>query len=106
MADGGGGGFDLCECICGHNSAMARLLQMLRSAQDSCTDSECTDGQWYRALVLNCIRLCSLIGCYPRSTRRTWTGGRYSEPASNVPPLACCGRASFHAEVTHPAIAS
>ncbi|EGD82368.1 hypothetical protein PTSG_11955 [Salpingoeca rosetta] len=32
--------FDPCACIT-HSALMQRLLQMLRNAQDTCTDSEC-----------------------------------------------------------------
>jgi len=38
------GDWDLCECIFNHNSAMNRLMEILRDAQDACTDGECTDG--------------------------------------------------------------
>jgi hypothetical protein len=39
MADGSG--FDPCECIYGHESAMQRLLNMLRQSQAYCTDTGC-----------------------------------------------------------------
>uniref|UniRef100_UPI00358F3CA4 small integral membrane protein 14 isoform X2 n=1 Tax=Myxine glutinosa TaxID=7769 RepID=UPI00358F3CA4 len=35
------GGFDPCECICSHEHAMRRLLNLLRHTQFYCTDSEC-----------------------------------------------------------------
>ena len=38
MADGG---FDPCECIFNHESAMQRLLNLLRNSQDTCTDTQC-----------------------------------------------------------------
>ncbi|KAF5401699.1 Small integral membrane protein 14 [Paragonimus heterotremus] len=40
---GDGGDFDLCECINGHDSAMRRLLGMLRQSQAYCSDSSCVD---------------------------------------------------------------
>ncbi|XP_061881975.1 small integral membrane protein 14 [Entelurus aequoreus] len=35
------GGFDPCECICSHEYAMRRLINLLRNSQSYCTDSEC-----------------------------------------------------------------
>jgi len=41
MAEGGDGSFDPCECVFSHEAAMRRLLSLLRSSQNYCTDSEC-----------------------------------------------------------------
>ncbi|CAJ1052128.1 small integral membrane protein 14 [Xyrichtys novacula] len=35
------GGFDPCECICNHEYAMRRLINLLRNSQSYCTDTEC-----------------------------------------------------------------
>ncbi|KAM9793113.1 small integral membrane protein 14 [Neosynchiropus ocellatus] len=35
------GGFDPCECVCSHEHAMRRLINLLRQAQSYCTDTEC-----------------------------------------------------------------
>ncbi|KAJ8281315.1 hypothetical protein GJAV_G00066110 [Gymnothorax javanicus] len=35
------GGFDPCECICSHEHAMRRLINLLRQTQSYCTDTEC-----------------------------------------------------------------
>ncbi|XP_061536022.1 small integral membrane protein 14 isoform X3 [Phycodurus eques] len=35
------GGFDPCECICSHEYAMRRLINLLRQSQSYCTDTEC-----------------------------------------------------------------
>nr|XP_057933929.1 small integral membrane protein 14 [Doryrhamphus excisus]XP_057933939.1 small integral membrane protein 14 [Doryrhamphus excisus]XP_057933947.1 small integral membrane protein 14 [Doryrhamphus excisus] len=35
------GGFDPCECICTHEAAMRRLINLLRNSQSYCTDTEC-----------------------------------------------------------------
>nr|XP_061792496.1 small integral membrane protein 14-like [Nerophis lumbriciformis] len=35
------GGFDPCECICSHEHAMRRLINLLRNTQSYCTDTEC-----------------------------------------------------------------
>ncbi|TFK14855.1 syntaxin-binding protein 3 [Platysternon megacephalum] len=35
------GGFDPCECICSHEHAMRRLINLLRQSQSYCTDTEC-----------------------------------------------------------------
>ncbi|XP_028300921.1 small integral membrane protein 14 [Gouania willdenowi] len=35
------GGFDPCECICTHEYAMRRLINLLRQSQSYCTDIEC-----------------------------------------------------------------
>ncbi|XP_006258536.1 small integral membrane protein 14 [Alligator mississippiensis] len=35
------GGFDPCECICTHEHAMRRLINLLRQSQSYCTDTEC-----------------------------------------------------------------
>lgn len=35
--------FDPCECVFNHETAMRRLLSLLRNSQQGfCTDSECT----------------------------------------------------------------
>ncbi|PVD31335.1 hypothetical protein C0Q70_06747 [Pomacea canaliculata] len=33
--------FDPCECIWNHESAMQRLINLLRSSQNSCSDNQC-----------------------------------------------------------------
>lgn len=35
------GGFDPCECVCTHEYAMRRLLNLLRQSQSYCTDTDC-----------------------------------------------------------------
>ncbi|KAL3067023.1 small integral membrane protein 14 [Trematomus bernacchii] len=35
------GGFDPCECICTHEHAMRRLINLLRQSQSYCTDTDC-----------------------------------------------------------------
>ncbi|XDV14936.1 hypothetical protein PO909_015100 [Leuciscus waleckii] len=35
------GGYDPCECICSHEHAMRRLINLLRQSQSYCTDTEC-----------------------------------------------------------------
>ncbi|XP_056135801.1 small integral membrane protein 14 [Lampris incognitus] len=35
------GGYDPCECICSHEYAMRRLINLLRQSQSYCTDTEC-----------------------------------------------------------------
>ncbi|KAM9363073.1 small integral membrane protein 14 [Symphorus nematophorus] len=35
------GGFDPCECICTHEYAMRRLINLLRQSQSYCTDTDC-----------------------------------------------------------------
>ncbi|KAM3624613.1 uncharacterized protein V6R79_025555 [Siganus canaliculatus] len=35
------GGFDPCECICTHEHAMRRLINLLRQSQSYCTDTQC-----------------------------------------------------------------
>nr|XP_046269702.1 small integral membrane protein 14 [Scatophagus argus]XP_046269712.1 small integral membrane protein 14 [Scatophagus argus] len=35
------GGFDPCECICNHEYAMRRLINLLRHSQSYCTDTDC-----------------------------------------------------------------
>ncbi|CAF0822011.1 unnamed protein product [Adineta steineri] len=46
---GADGGFDPCECInmfqMNHEHAMNRLINTLRNAQTTCTDTECFTGQ-------------------------------------------------------------
>lgn len=37
----GDAGFDPCECIFTHESAMRRLISLLRSSQSYCSDTEC-----------------------------------------------------------------
>ncbi|GAB1597784.1 small integral membrane protein 14-like [Argonauta hians] len=36
-----GGSFDPCECIWSHENAMRRLIQLLRTSQDHCTNDQC-----------------------------------------------------------------
>ncbi|XP_068176732.1 small integral membrane protein 14 isoform X2 [Antennarius striatus] len=35
------GGFDPCECVCTHEYAMRRLINLLRQSQSYCTDTGC-----------------------------------------------------------------
>ncbi|CAL8333933.1 unnamed protein product [Lota lota] len=35
------GGYDPCECVCSHEYAMRRLINLLRQSQSYCTDTEC-----------------------------------------------------------------
>ncbi|XP_040043274.1 small integral membrane protein 14 [Gasterosteus aculeatus] len=35
------GGFDPCECVCSHEYAMRRLINLLRQSQSYCTDNNC-----------------------------------------------------------------
>lgn len=83
--EGGGGGYDPCECIFSHEAAMNRLLNLLRNSQSTCTDSECfTDGlpgppqaaggdgwsMWMIMLVWGIIAL-TLFFTRPSSLRRS-----------------------------------
>ncbi|KAK6195997.1 hypothetical protein SNE40_001308 [Patella caerulea] len=36
--------FDPCECIWNHETAMQRLMNLLRNSQDTCTDTQCYDS--------------------------------------------------------------
>uniref|UniRef100_A0A8C4RNU1 Small integral membrane protein 14 n=1 Tax=Erpetoichthys calabaricus TaxID=27687 RepID=A0A8C4RNU1_ERPCA len=69
------GGFDPCECICSHDNAMRRLINLLRQSQSYCTDTECLQESklnllvYYRLIyyffVLPCSEIQSSIGCKP-----------------------------------------
>uniref|UniRef100_A0A5F9CBI7 Small integral membrane protein 14 n=1 Tax=Oryctolagus cuniculus TaxID=9986 RepID=A0A5F9CBI7_RABIT len=47
------GGFDPCECICSHEHAMRRLINLLRQSQSYCTDTECLQ-EWTRSTSSSC----------------------------------------------------
>ncbi|XP_035570385.1 small integral membrane protein 14 isoform X5 [Canis lupus familiaris] len=50
------GGFDPCECVCSHEHAMRRLINLLRQSQSYCTDTECLQEScelWKKELGLN-----------------------------------------------------
>ncbi|XP_067106619.1 small integral membrane protein 14 [Osmerus mordax] len=100
MADGG---FDPCECICSHEHAMRRLLNLLRQSQSYCTDNECLQdipgpggpvsedltmplvllGWLVLALVMFLLRPASLRGSQPADK----PSGPHSHPAPPAPPL-------------------
>ena len=42
MADGGGGGFDPCECIWNHENAMQRLMNLVSADLQSSDKAEST----------------------------------------------------------------
>ncbi|MEE6462225.1 hypothetical protein FKM82_001525 [Ascaphus truei] len=39
--------YDPCECICSHDYAMRRLINLLRQSQSYCTDTECFQEREY-----------------------------------------------------------
>ncbi|KAI2534113.1 SMIM14 isoform 3 [Pan troglodytes] len=47
------GGFDPCECVCSHEHAMRRLINLLRQSQSYCTDTECLQ-EWTRSTSSSC----------------------------------------------------
>ncbi|XP_053474997.1 small integral membrane protein 14 [Ictalurus furcatus] len=89
------GGFDPCECICSHEHAMRRLINLLRQSQSYCTDTECLQelpgpgsptggdltlpmiimGWMVFALVLFLLR--------PASLRRPRTSNKPTSPFNN-----------------------
>nr|XP_034968912.1 small integral membrane protein 14 isoform X2 [Zootoca vivipara] len=93
------GGFDPCECICSHEHAMRRLINLLRQSQSYCTDTECLQelpgpnpsadndisvtmimvGWLVLALVLFLMR--------PANLRRPFTAEKPSSPHNHL-----CGR--------------
>ncbi|XP_072319082.1 small integral membrane protein 14 [Eucyclogobius newberryi] len=100
------GGFDPCECICSHEHAMRRLLNLLRQSQSFCTDNECPQelpgpsgftgqndftlqmvfiGWIVLALVLFLIRPTSLRGSPPTNKSIGPSNSGNREPP--MPPL-------------------
>ncbi|KAK7929447.1 hypothetical protein WMY93_005842 [Mugilogobius chulae] len=77
------GGFDPCECICSHEHAMRRLLNLLRQSQSFCTDTECP--QELLALLLFLLRPTSLRGSPATSKSIGPSNSGSREPP--VPPL-------------------
>ncbi|XP_064419324.1 small integral membrane protein 14 [Latimeria chalumnae] len=99
------GGFDPCECICSHEHAMRRLINLLRQSQSYCTDVECLqempgpnpsgDG----GLSINMIMMAWLVLALvlfllrPASLRGSNTAGKPTSPYNSgqqeppAPPL-------------------
>lgn len=100
MADGG---MDPCECVWNHEMAMQRLLNLLRSSQNACTDSECIQdgplpggdrlGDGYSTMMMMMIGwivlAMALFLLRPTSLRRSVEGKpprRNDEGDGNPPP--------------------
>lgn len=99
------GDYDPCECVCSHQWAMQRLLSILRSSQQYCTENECFGempnqdmqrpnedwgtfmifmGWMVMALLLFMMRPASLRGQGDAKPRPNGNGG---PPPPDVPPV-------------------
>ncbi|XP_078072296.1 small integral membrane protein 14 [Mustelus asterias] len=90
------GGFDPCECICSHEHAMRRLINLLRQSQSYCTDNEClqelpgpnasSDGGMTLSMIMMAWMIIALVLFLmrPASLRRYQTGGK-SHGSQNNP---------------------
>ncbi|XP_053314354.1 small integral membrane protein 14 [Spea bombifrons] len=92
------GNFDPCECICSHEHAMRRLINLLRQSQSYCTDTEClqelpgpnsaSDGGISVAMIVMAWLVIgfTLYLLRPRSLRRPRTAGKPTSPHNNEGP--------------------
>ncbi|XP_075423891.1 small integral membrane protein 14 [Ascaphus truei] len=97
--------YDPCECICSHDYAMRRLINLLRQSQSYCTDTECfqelpgpnttgEDGIGMVMIVMGWLVIgLTLFLLRPRSVRGSRTTGKPTSPHNNqgreppAPPL-------------------
>ncbi|XP_059845049.1 small integral membrane protein 14 [Hemitrygon akajei] len=89
------GGFDPCECICSHEYAMRRLINLLRQSQSYCTDNEClqelpgpnstNDGGLTFSMIMMAWIIIALVLFLmrPASLRGYPTGGKSQGPHNN-----------------------
>ncbi|KAL4640344.1 small integral membrane protein 14 [Arapaima gigas] len=89
------GGFDPCECICSHEHAMRRLINLLRQSQSYCTDTEClqelpgpgasTGGDFTVPMIIVGWMVLALILFLlrPASLRGSGAAGKPPGPPSN-----------------------
>ncbi|XP_067844694.1 small integral membrane protein 14 [Heptranchias perlo] len=89
------GGFDPCECICSHEHAMRRLINLLRQSQSYCTDNEClqelpgpntsSDGGMALSMIMMAWMIIALVLFLmrPASLRGYPTGGKSHGPQNN-----------------------
>ncbi|KAM4709039.1 small integral membrane protein 14 isoform 1-T2 [Discoglossus pictus] len=89
------GDFDPCECICSHEHAMRRLINLLRQSQSYCTDTEClqelpgpnssNDGGINIAMIMMAWLVIgfTLYLLRPRSLRGSISSGKPSRPNNN-----------------------
>lgn len=90
------GGFDPCECICSHENAMRRLINLLRQSQSYCTDTECLqefpgptaggDGEVTVTMIMMAwlVIALALFLLRPGSLRRSNGSGKPSSPHNNL----------------------
>uniref|UniRef100_A0A914W8E1 Small integral membrane protein 14 n=1 Tax=Plectus sambesii TaxID=2011161 RepID=A0A914W8E1_9BILA len=94
---------DPCECVFNHETAMRRLLSLLRNSQGYCTDAECTsefpgpqgDGLFgggntmFMVMMLWAVMALALFFLRPKSLRREpdgKPGPSNGEGPNNEPP--------------------
>ncbi|XP_041067128.1 small integral membrane protein 14 [Cetorhinus maximus] len=89
------GGYDPCECICSHEHAMRRLINLLRQSQSYCTDNEClqelpgpnasSDGGITLSMIMMAWIIIALVLFLmrPASLRGYQTGGKSHGPQNN-----------------------
>ncbi|NXG26900.1 SIM14 protein, partial [Dromaius novaehollandiae] len=94
------GGFDPCECICSHEHAMRRLINLLRQSQSYCTDTEClqelpgpsssSDNGISFAMILMAWVVIALVLFLlrPSNLRGSNTAGKPTSPHSGQEPPA------------------
>ncbi|NP_001084560.1 uncharacterized protein LOC414510 isoform X1 [Xenopus laevis] len=92
------GSFDPCECICSHEHAIRRLINLLRQSQSYCTDTEClqelpgpnssSDGGISIAMIAMAWLVIgfTLYLLRPRSLRGTRTSSKPTSPHNNHGP--------------------
>ncbi|XP_041347944.1 small integral membrane protein 14-like [Gigantopelta aegis] len=98
MADGE---FDPCECIWNHETAMQRLINLLRNSQNYCTDNQCLqdlpgpnatpDGGYSTMMMMMLgwlVVATALFLLRPPSLRNRGDEkpARNNDPSSNPPP--------------------
>ncbi|XP_041121254.1 small integral membrane protein 14-like [Polyodon spathula] len=89
------GGFDPCECICSHEHAMRRLINLLRQSQSYCTDTEClqelpgpnpsNDGNFTMPMIMMAWMVIGLVLFLlrPARMRGPSTAGKPTSPHNN-----------------------
>ncbi|KAM8939908.1 small integral membrane protein 14 [Pelodytes ibericus] len=92
------GNFDPCECICSHDHAMRRLINLLRQSQSYCTDTECfqelpgPNSSGDAGISVTMIVMAWLVIGFtlfllrPRSLRRIRSAGKPNSPHNNQGP--------------------
>ncbi|ESO85930.1 hypothetical protein LOTGIDRAFT_195608 [Lottia gigantea] len=90
--------FDPCECIWNHETAMQRLMNMLRNSQNVCTDTQCIESlpgettmpnggyNMIAMMMIGWLVVATALFLFRPSSLRNRGDGKPSRPSDSNPP--------------------